>query len=1321
MQRSRPDSHNYDPSKAPNDGPGMHDFYDRYGVDGPSYHNHQEAHQANMLYRKMVEDEEAAIQRKPENTTSSSNLTINTPGDQYEQEADNLANRVAGTQPLTPAKSVIAGRVPSLQAKGNATAPPAGFDSKLNATKGAGTPLPNSFKTEVEGHTGKDLSGVRVHTDSNAANMAKDVSAKAFTHGSDIYGPAKNLDPGQSEGKHTLAHEVGHTMQQNGAGIKREVDPKAVADDYFRSESAYNWETLRAQLGSDGSREQDMLVTRYLLDNQPSWSDILAQDGTAVAKMEDGSALPAIDVSKTAFEAKDETSLVNVTDQNVEYTTSNFFIGRKSRKAKAAESSARVNELLDGKSSQLSAMVSAVESGKGKLKGDLGAGVDALRDKVVDIANKKSLQVQAHINEVVVTAAAARADARIYYYGSTTVIDNNTETQQARLDTLYAEAQKTMSNMQMAQEGAIDAQYQSYFDQMANIVKGYAEKSDNYRADLDAKYRSSRQKSGAEAVEDAMWGAYDTEVAAQDEVIAADKKESLLIEAGEQRDIMGIYNAATLQLRSSADQNKASALSLRRTTEARIDELESELLLALEDELQSSYAQLALYLEDTISKLEAFYTAQTGSISDSANTAVSDAQDEVSAFATTEDGQKKPKKKDFQAKLDNFDAESSVTLDAAKFAIDADLATMQKETERMLTEADSNLDTLNLEIEAEIQLTFEFGANAIETYKEKRNEAQLQLRRDHLNNIIYDINQAEKDFDAEILELEEKYAAQIDKIEESFIDKLVAFRTKVKDAAVEELKHQAETDAKVEYLEKRRLASIKKRGETEWYTPRWTWLLGAAGGITENAIAVWDAIPTVDKIANVPGQLSREISSLEASKGKWSNWNYVDPSGTLGFFWLHYNIGYYKHLQQMEPVDYILALDNHLRAPSEGMYYAGILAGIIPGIGSWFEDIWHLITTIGGLLKDAATVYGNMVLDQLGIIDTGPSIFEKMSAWFADPNNIEMLKGLFEMHQEGALVPLLKTIAGSVIEGMGASAAADNMEYYMLPPYEQGYAIGEIIGYLIPEVVLLFFSASIGNIAKKALEGVTRIVIKIGEGIKWVGTALKEFFESVSWIEKLINALKNNEKLQGFVKMLQTFLDDAKRLVTAGDKAGVDHVDDVKTTTPGDQSVASNSTSTQDVYHTKSDAFVQNVIDEIDPKYFNEESRFGQGFYIAEEGEVAIAEVAHHGIDPNKAKVIRFELDHSKLNTLDLTDPSIAKAWKLDDAFKLEKQAEITGQANAKYEPFQGIAEKAKVEGYNSIKFPSQRANGNNFVIFGDSKSFFKEVLSPQMVSPATL
>jgi hypothetical protein len=64
---------------------------------------------------------------------------------------------------------------------------------------------------------GDSLSDVRVHTDSSAAALARSVSARAFTVGSDIFFGRGEYQPASAEGRELLAHELVHVIQQRGA------------------------------------------------------------------------------------------------------------------------------------------------------------------------------------------------------------------------------------------------------------------------------------------------------------------------------------------------------------------------------------------------------------------------------------------------------------------------------------------------------------------------------------------------------------------------------------------------------------------------------------------------------------------------------------------------------------------------------------------------------------------------------------------------------------------------------------------------------------------------------------------------------------------------------------------------------------------------------------------------------------------------------------------------------------------------------------------------------------------------------------------------
>lgn len=70
-----------------------------------------------------------------------------------------------------------------------------------------------------------DLRAVRIHTDARAAEAARAVNARAYTVGRDVVFGAGQYQPGSSEGRRLLAHELAHVLQSDGnnAQVQREV------------------------------------------------------------------------------------------------------------------------------------------------------------------------------------------------------------------------------------------------------------------------------------------------------------------------------------------------------------------------------------------------------------------------------------------------------------------------------------------------------------------------------------------------------------------------------------------------------------------------------------------------------------------------------------------------------------------------------------------------------------------------------------------------------------------------------------------------------------------------------------------------------------------------------------------------------------------------------------------------------------------------------------------------------------------------------------------------------------------------------------------
>jgi len=90
------------------------------------------------------------------------------------------------------------------------------FESRLAAQRGGGHPLPDVQRAFMEPRFGADFSGVRVHTGGEAAQLNRAVSARAFTHGQDIFLGEGQGDLGSSAGQRLLAHELTHVAQQGG-------------------------------------------------------------------------------------------------------------------------------------------------------------------------------------------------------------------------------------------------------------------------------------------------------------------------------------------------------------------------------------------------------------------------------------------------------------------------------------------------------------------------------------------------------------------------------------------------------------------------------------------------------------------------------------------------------------------------------------------------------------------------------------------------------------------------------------------------------------------------------------------------------------------------------------------------------------------------------------------------------------------------------------------------------------------------------------------------------------------------------------------------
>jgi len=79
---------------------------------------------------------------------------------------------------------------------------------------GGGRPLPRSVRSFVEPRFGHDFGDVRIHTGPQADRVARRVHATAFTVGTDVGFRTGAYRPETQDGRHLLAHELAHVVQQ---------------------------------------------------------------------------------------------------------------------------------------------------------------------------------------------------------------------------------------------------------------------------------------------------------------------------------------------------------------------------------------------------------------------------------------------------------------------------------------------------------------------------------------------------------------------------------------------------------------------------------------------------------------------------------------------------------------------------------------------------------------------------------------------------------------------------------------------------------------------------------------------------------------------------------------------------------------------------------------------------------------------------------------------------------------------------------------------------------------------------------------------------
>ncbi len=142
-------------------------------------------------------------------------LAVSQPGDEFEQEADRVADQVMAV----PSHSVLGGASHRIQRytgqidREMGTVP----TSVDHVLASSGRPLDPALQKGMRRRFGYDFSHVRIHTGAEAEQSAREVNAHAYTVGHNIVFGAGRYAPGSNNGLRLIAHELAHVVQQDTA------------------------------------------------------------------------------------------------------------------------------------------------------------------------------------------------------------------------------------------------------------------------------------------------------------------------------------------------------------------------------------------------------------------------------------------------------------------------------------------------------------------------------------------------------------------------------------------------------------------------------------------------------------------------------------------------------------------------------------------------------------------------------------------------------------------------------------------------------------------------------------------------------------------------------------------------------------------------------------------------------------------------------------------------------------------------------------------------------------------------------------------------
>lgn len=187
----------------------------------------------------------------------SNDLRVSQPNDPAEIEADQIADQIMRMAEVD-AKPVEAASKSSgaVHRKENANSAP------VRAAQGvfgsSGHPMDAETRDFFEPRFGRDLGDIRIHTGNATSQTAEEISALAYTVGTNIGFATGSYDPLSHQGKRLIAHELAHVVQQENGTASRTVHRK------FTPQAGQEGFDSKDSTGQSTFHDKDGVVSEFL-------------------------------------------------------------------------------------------------------------------------------------------------------------------------------------------------------------------------------------------------------------------------------------------------------------------------------------------------------------------------------------------------------------------------------------------------------------------------------------------------------------------------------------------------------------------------------------------------------------------------------------------------------------------------------------------------------------------------------------------------------------------------------------------------------------------------------------------------------------------------------------------------------------------------------------------------------------------------------------------------------------------------------------------------------------------------------------------------